>query len=161
MTQVPRVAGGREAQRLGGHRRAQLGHVGAAQRDEAGRQELPGKVGRHRPGQLPQRPEAPGGHLTRDEAAQVLEHDRHAAERAVGQRARGLGPRLVEPGPDHRVQPGVDRLDPADRRLYQVLRADLAAAHEVGLRGGIQPGHIGHAWHATVPAAALVAEGER
>src|SRR5439155_23219050 len=105
--------------------------------------------------------EAPGGHLTRDEAAQVLEQDRHAAEGAVGQCARGLGPCLVESGPDHRVEPGVDRLDPGYRRLYQVLRADLAAAHEVGLRGGIKPGHIGHAWHATAPAAALPAEGER
>ena len=96
-------------------------------------------------------PEARGGHLTGHEAAQVLEQDRHAAERAVRQRARGLGPSLVKPGPDHRAQPGVERLDPADRRLHQVLGADLAAAHEVGLGGGIKPGQIGHAWHGTAP----------
>ena len=91
MTQVPRVAGGREAQRLGGHGRAHLGHVGAAQRDESGRQELLGEVGGHRPGQFPQRPEAdPRGHSPATKQPRSLSSIGTPRNGPAGQPARGL-----------------------------------------------------------------------
>ena len=98
MTGVPRVARGREALRLGGHRGAELRHVGPAQRDEAGRPELLRQEGRHRHGHVAQRPDAERRRLAGHGAAQVLEQDRHAAERAVGQVARGLRPGLRRTG---------------------------------------------------------------
>src|SRR6266542_1308860 len=72
-----------------------------------------------------------------------------AGIRAVWQLAAGLQPRSLEPGPDHGVKVWVDRLDPCDGRLHQVLRAKLAVANQVGLRGGVQPGRLDHATHAT------------
>ncbi len=41
--------------------------------------------------------------------------------------------RFVEQGRDHRVQPGVETLDAADRRLHQLERRDLAPPDERGL----------------------------
>ena len=58
-------------------------------------------------------------------------------------------PCRVEPGPDHSVQLRVDRLDPGDGRLCQLLGANLAAADKVGLCGGIQPRGLDHDSHAT------------
>jgi hypothetical protein len=145
MIWIPRVARRGEASRLGGRRGGQLGHVGAAQRDEAGGPELLGEVGGDRPGHLTQRPQAERGGLTRDRAAHVLVQDRHAAERAVGQVAVGLPSRRLEPGPDHGIQPRIDRLDPGDGSLGQLLGAHLAAAHQISLCDGIQPCRFGRA----------------
>src|SRR6266511_1523989 len=111
MLGIPWVAGGREAARLRRDRRAQLGHVGAAERHETGRPELLRQVGRDGHGQVAQRPDAERGWFTDDGATEILEQDRYPAKRSVGQLAARLGPCLVEPGADHRVQVWVDRLD--------------------------------------------------
>jgi hypothetical protein len=128
MLRVPRVARGREALRFRGHRRAEFRHVGPAKRDEAGRAEVFRQEGREREGHVAHGPDAERRRLAGERAAQVLEQDRHAAERAVGQVARRLPPRLVEPGADHGVQLGIDLLDPGDGVLGQLRGAGLTAA---------------------------------
>src|SRR5690242_21245691 len=150
MPRVPRVTSRREALRLGGHRRTELGHVGAAERDKAGRPELLGQERRHRPGHLTHRPDTERGGLALDRAAQVLEQDGHTAERPGGQVPVGLLPGRVEPGPDDGVKLRVNRLNAGDRRLGEFLRAYLSAPDEVGLGRGVQPSHVGHTVHATV-----------
>ncbi len=150
MTRIPRVARRGEAPRFGGHRGPELRHVGAAERDEARRAELFRQVRRYRPGHLAHRPDAECRGLARDRAAQVLEQDRHAPERAIGQMAVGLQPGRVEPRPDHGVQLRVDRLDAGDGGLGQLLGTYLTAPDEIGLCRGVQPCHLGHIAHATV-----------
>src|SRR5690242_3034477 len=149
MPRVPRVTSRREALRLGGHRGAEFRHVGAAERDEAGRPELLRQERRHRPGHLTHRPDAERGGLALDRAAQVLEQDGNTAERPGGQVPVGLLPGRVEPGPDDGVKLRVDRLDAGDGRLGEFLRAYLSAPDEVGLSRGVQPSHVGHTAHAT------------
>jgi hypothetical protein len=149
MTGIPRVAGRGKASRLGGHRGAKLRHVGAAERDEAGRPELFREVGRYRPCHRAQRPEAERRGLTRDRAAQIFVQDRHAAEWAIGQVALGLLPRSIEPCPDHGIQLRVDRLNRGYGRRCQLFGAHLAAADQIGLCGGVQPCRLGHAANAT------------
>src|SRR3954463_12310238 len=109
---VPRVARRRERLRLGGHGRAELRHVGAAQGDEAGGEELLGEEGRHRPREVLQRTDADGGRLAGDRAAEILEQDRDAAERTVRKLAPCCRTGLVEPGADDGVEVRVDGLDP-------------------------------------------------
>ena len=149
MTRIPRVARRGKASRLGGHRGAKLRHIGAAERHEAGRPELLRQIGRYRPCHVTQRPEAERRRLTRDRTAQILVQDRHAAERAIGQVAVSLQPRRIEPRPDHSVQLRVDRLNPGDGRLCQLLGTHLTAADKFSLCGGIQPRGLGHAANAT------------
>ena len=66
------------------------------------------------------------------EADEVLQEERHAAERpvrqAVGDR---LAPVVVQPH-DHRVDRAVARLDALDGRLEQLAGRDLAPPHEIG-----------------------------
>ena len=149
MTGIPRIARRGKASRLGGHRGAKLRHVGAAERDEAGRPELLREVGRYRPCHRTQRPEAERRGLTRDHAAQILIQDRHTPERAVGQVPVSLQPRRIEPCPDHGIQLRVDRLNPGDGRLGQLFGTHLTAADKISLSGGIQPCRPGHATNAT------------
>jgi hypothetical protein len=141
---VPGIARRPAAQRLGGHRGAHLGGVGAAERDEAGRPELGRQVRRHRPPHVAQRADAERGRLAVRHAAEVLEQGRHPAERAVGQLAIRFLAGRVEPGPDDRVQFRVDGLDPGDGRLGQLLGAHFAAPYQLCLCGGVQPGRLAH-----------------
>jgi hypothetical protein len=149
MAGIPRVTRRRKAPRLGGHRGAEFRHIGAADRDEAGRAELLREIGRYRPCHLTQRPEAERRGLARDHAAQILVQDRHAAERAIGQVAVSLEPRRVEPCPDHGIQLRVDRLNPGDGSFCQLFGTHLTAAHKIGLCGGDQPYRLSHATNAT------------
>jgi hypothetical protein len=149
MTGIPRVTRRGKASRLGGHRGAELRHIGAAERDEAGRPELLREVGRYRPCQLTQRPEAKRRGLTGDHAAQILIQDRHTPERPIGQIAVSLQPRRIEPCPDHGIQLRVDRLNPGDGRLCQLLGTHLTTADKISLCGRIQPRRFSHATNAT------------
>src|SRR4029453_16395691 len=105
-----------EALRLRRDRRAELGHVGPAEGDEAGLPELRGQVRGHRPPDVTQRADAERGRLARHQAPDVLEEDRHAAERPVRQLVGGLGARLVVAGPDDGVEGRVHRLYRGDTR---------------------------------------------
>src|SRR6201999_2889466 len=149
MTQVPGVVRRRETPRLGRHRGAELRHVGPAERNETGRPELFRQVRRHRERHVAQRPEPERRRLARDRAADVLEQDRDTAERAIRRTALGLSQRVVEPGPDHRIQLRVDRLDPGDRRLRQFPGTNLTAPDKIRLRGGIKPRRLIHTADAT------------
>ena len=74
--------------------------------------------------------------------AEVLEEEGHAAERAVGQRARllrRLGPGPVEELVDDGVQLRVELLDPADRLVHQLGRRNNLAPDEVRLPRCVQP----------------------
>src|SRR5215469_9245723 len=144
MSRIPWIARGRKAHRLRSHRRAELRHVGTADSDEPGRTEHLGQEGRDRPGQLTQRPDAKRCGLPGDHAANVLEQDRHTAERAVGQIAGGFLSGQVESRPDHGVQLRIKLLDPGDGGVHELERACLAAANQIGLRGRVQPGDICH-----------------
>ncbi len=64
---------------------------------------------------------------------QVLEEKGDPREGPVPRRYRGGPARLVEQGRDHRVQPGVEALDAADRRVHQLERRGLAPPDERGL----------------------------
>ena len=79
-----------------------------------------------------------------DAAEQVLEERRHAAERAVGQRALRRGARGVEQRMDDRVQLRVQLLDVVDRGVDELERRRVAGADELGLRGGVELGEVGH-----------------
>jgi hypothetical protein len=53
---------------------------------------------------------------------QVLQEERHAAERTVGHVAAGELASVVEPPVVDRVEWAIERLDPFDRRLDQLER---------------------------------------
>src|SRR5262249_50249842 len=83
-------------------------------------------------------------------------------ERAIGQLARRLPPRVVEPGPDHGIQFRIDRLDPLDSRLGQLPGTYLTATDKIRLRGGIQPHCLTHIANATqVPGGAVGGKSRR
>ena len=88
---VPRVAGRAPGHRLGGRQAAELGAVGAPGDDQAGGAEAADQRG-VAPARRPRVPAAPWLPLRQRLAGvrgpQVLEQERHATERAVGQSAR-------------------------------------------------------------------------
>src|SRR5690242_12436804 len=146
---VPRVAGGREAERLGGDRGTELGRVGPAERDEPGLLELLGQERRDRHRYVAHRPDPARRRLALDDAAEILVQDRYAPEGAVAGGVAGFLPRLVEAGPDDRVELRVECFDAGDRRLDEFLRANLTGADQLGLSGRVEPRCVGHLSHAT------------
>ena len=84
--------------------------------------------------------------IARGVAHRVLHEERHTPKRSVGQvRGRGLGARPIEAFVDHRVERGVQRLDPRDRGVDELERRCLAARDEIGLGGGVEPREVvGH-----------------
>ena len=82
--------------------------------------------------------------FTRLGPVEVLEQERHAAERTVGQRTVGVGARSFELAVDHGVQRGVDLLDPRDRRVDELAGMDLAVADEAGEPGCVVSWGRGH-----------------
>jgi hypothetical protein len=69
--------------------------------------------------------------------AQVLQHYRHAAERAVGQVTRRFPPGSLETRVEDRVEDRVAALDPLDRGLDEFKRRHLVSADEFGLSGRV------------------------
>ena len=122
---VPRVAGRPPRERLGGRHAAELGAVRPPGGDEAGGAEPADQrgVGRRDERGLLQRAVAVADRLAGVRGPQVLQQERHAAERAVGQVAGGGLAGVVEPADDDGVELRVDRLDPFDRRVEQLAAA--------------------------------------
>ena len=52
--------------------------------------------------------------------ADILQQEGHAAEGTIGQRARCLTPGSREELVDHRVELGIELLDPGDRRIDEL-----------------------------------------
>jgi hypothetical protein len=77
-------------------------------------------------------------------AVEVLQHERHAGERPVGQRPGRFVEGPFEARVDDGVQLGVEPLDPLDRGLDQLHRCGLTVADQFGLGGGVERGEIGH-----------------
>jgi hypothetical protein len=80
---------------------------------------------------------------------EVLDEERHAAERAVRERARGVAARVVEALEDDRVEAPVVALDARDRGLDELRGRDLPAPHQVCEPESIEVGVFaeGHARH--------------
>ena len=78
-----------------------------------------------------------------DAGEEVLDDQRHAPERSVGQRPARLGARLVEARMDDRVQLAVQLLDARDRVVDELERRGVARADELGLRGCVEE-RVGH-----------------
>ena len=76
--------------------------------------------------------------LTGLAASIVLEQERHASERAVGQGAVGItaGPLVL--AVDHDVELWIELFDPLDRLVDQLARMDLVAPHQLGLSRGVE-----------------------
>ncbi len=68
---------------------------------------------------------------------EVLEQERHAPERAVGELTLRVSARPIELPVDHGVDLRIKRLDPGDRRLDELARVHVALGHELGEPGGV------------------------
>jgi hypothetical protein len=76
-------------------------------------------------------------------AEEVLQEERYAAERTVGQGVPArLVARAVEEPVDHRVQLGVQPLDALDGGIDQLERARLPRSDEVGQSYRVEPREI-------------------
>jgi hypothetical protein len=71
--------------------------------------------------------------FSRHRVAEVLQHDRDAAERAVRQVTRRLKPGPFHARVDNRVEDRVAALDPLDRGVDELKSRHLAGADEFGL----------------------------
>ena len=91
--------------------------------------------------------------VARRVAEEVLHQERHARERAV---PGTIGPRLLRGRASKRgwmtaFSCGLQPLDARDRGVDQLERARVAAAHQLGLRGGVEAGEgVLHAADATM-----------
>ena len=146
---VPRVAARAIGQGLRGDRAAQLRRVRPAHHHQPGGEEPAGQR------RVLGRPEASllqeaAAHVVRVAGhgdAQVLQQERHAPERTVGQRAGRLAPGGLEPLVDHRVDLRVHLLDALDGGVDQLEGRHLPVADERGLRGGIEGAEVVVGWH--------------
>ena len=144
-----------EAPRLGRREDAELGRVGLAADDEAGVDVALRQLLGHRRGVVAREVgplvERRAGELR----AEVLQEERHAAERPVGQLARRLVPGAVEELVDDRVQLRVELLDARDRLADQLGRRDLLGADQLRLCRRVQPCRVlAHAAHGSEARAA-------
>ena len=118
---------------LGGAHQGQLGHVRATEGDQPARSEGERQlvVGGRPPLRVAQRPHALVVRLAGLLAADVLEQERHAAERTVGEWAAGFPPGALELPMDHAVQLRIERLDSRHRGVDELDRLDVAAANQL------------------------------
>jgi hypothetical protein len=68
---------------------------------------------------------------------QVREQEWHTGQRRLGHRAHGGRSGLLVQGVDDGVGVGIERLDAADRLLYQLGRGDVSAPDEGGQGDGV------------------------
>ena len=133
LRRVPRITRRPVRKRLGSGNESEFGRVRAADDDEA-RVEV---LLRERVGlivfpvRVAQELHALVDRIALDAREQILEHERHAAERSVRQFAPGLLARLVEQRMDHRVQLAVQFLDAVDGFVDQFERRRLTASGRV------------------------------
>ena len=149
---VPRVAGRSVRERLGRRDQPELGRVRPSDEDEARGAQARGHgaVVLCVPSEVAQEPHPEVERVARARAAEVLQHDRNAAERAVGQLGRRSGiHRLVEERMDDCIHLGVDLLDARDRCGDRLERRDLSVADQRRRRGRVEVGEIGHRVSAT------------
>ena len=151
---VPGVAGRSVGDRFGHRQAAELGAVGAPQRDQTGSAEprderaVDGRD-RHR---VAERNVAVRHRLPGVRRPQVLQQERHAAERSLGQ----IGPGgdlagVIEPAQDDGVDRSIELLDPLDRRFGQLERRNVTVGDELGLSRCIEPtGVFGEGSHRPV-----------
>ena len=142
---VPRVAGRAERVGLGRRRQPELGCVRLAEHHEArGAEPLDeGAVVRRDPVVIAQEPGAAVLRGAAELRPEVLQEQRHAAERPVADRAGGqlLACEVVERD-DHRVQRRVEPLDRVDARLEQLRGRAFTRPHQLGLRGRVEGGEL-------------------
>ena len=152
--EVPRVVRRAPRDRLRRREAAHLRAVRAPGDDEPGRLVARDqrRVGRVDDRRVAQGHAAVGEGLPGEHRVEVLEQERHAAERPGGQVGDGGDlPGVVEPRDRQRVDGGVDRLHPLDRRLQQLARCDVALGDQRGLVDGVHPaGLVGEVTHAVV-----------
>ena len=132
--------------------RPELGRVRLPDHDEAGVLQ-PADDGRVEVGHVVgERPRGEGrpdpGRLV-----QILDRQRHAAERPVGQLGSRRRPRLLGADGDEGVQLGVEPLDPAEVQLDQLRGGDLAAPDEIGLLDRRQEGELVHSVRSSIATA--------
>src|SRR6185437_14569467 len=131
VAEVPRIAAGAVELAFGRAGDAELGEVGLADRGDAALAVAP-----HQPAVLRIHhalaiSTAGGPRPAGDGDQQVLDQERHAAERPVRQRI-GLGPRLVEGLVDDSADLRIVAANPGDRRLDQLAGGHRALADQVG-----------------------------
>ena len=138
---VPRVVRRPPGDRFGGRHAAEFGAVGPAGDHQAGLAEPAHQcgVGRRDHSLVLEREVAVGDALTGVAGKQIFDQERHAAKRTVGQRSSGGVTRVVEPADHHRIEGGIDALDPLDGRFEQFERRHLTVAHQGGLVDRIHP----------------------
>ena len=127
--------------RLGGRNEPELGRVGPAEVGEAGGEVAPGELigARRAVSGLLQVPHALVVGVALHGAEEVLEQDRDAAERAVGQGARrSLLTCAVEELVYHRVELRVELLDALYGSVDELYGRGFTCADQVGLRGGVE-----------------------
>ena len=98
---------------------------------------------------LLQHPHARVVRLPLDLAQHVLEQERYASERAIGQPGAGLLANAFETAQDHRVELRVKPLDARDRGVDQLGGRNLPAAHQFRLCRRVQPEQVIHRCHYT------------
>ena len=122
---------------------AELGGVGLAQDDETRPSVTANQLGVLARDMAEECPRALGLAGPAEGRPEVLEEEWNTRERPVRQRFRGFSAGSIEEPGDHRVQGGVDRLDPGDGRLDELDGRDLLATDEPGLVEGVEPGERG------------------
>ncbi len=139
---------------LGGRYAAELGAVRAASDHEAGRTVAADerRIGFGNEVRFLERDVAVADPLPRIRGEEVLDEERHAAERAVGKiRARGGLASVFEPPDHHRVEGRIDAFDALDRSLEQLARRHIARRDECRLIGRVHPtGLIGECAHGSL-----------
>ena len=69
----------------------------------------------------------------------ILQQERHARQRALRQSRLQSLPRLIVHLLHDRIEPGIQRLDPPDRRLQHFRRRDLLLGNQFGQAEGVIP----------------------
>ena len=109
-------------------------------------------VGRRPKLRVAERPHALVVRLARLLATDVLEQERHAAERTVGSAPTGIPPGALELPMDHAVQLRIERLDARHRGVDQFDRMDVAAPNQLGEPGRVVvPQYVAHERTVVVP----------
>jgi len=144
---VPRVAGGAKSLRLGEGGQAELRRVGLAKDDDPRRLEAAHQFAIVGPGDAAQRLRAVARRVAGDGGEQVLEQERHACERAIGQRSGGRPASRLIHAVDDGVEGRVEAVGAGDGRFKQLGRRHLPRAYQLGQAQrvvGVVVGEGGH-----------------
>ncbi len=139
-TELPRVVCRAECLRLAGADGGELGSVGAPEWDQAGgaKGKCQRGIGRGTESDVAQRAHAHGVGLAGLATAIVLEQERHAPERTVGQRTLCIVAGAFVLTVHHDVELRIEPLDPFDGFVNQLARMHLAGPYQLCLRRGVE-----------------------